>query len=351
MGVLGNGVNEAWLYDQRGEKRLAASENASEVSWSRRLNTISTAAVRVQTGGHGADCCSVLGQVATWGHSIVVFRNGDRVWEGPVTRVQWTRDAVTIDAQDVLVWGSRKVTAARLLAAPGNFAEAELDYDIEQTFLGFDPAVLAHKKRLAPGVGPLVTRDVKAYGGYYADQYQEMVKGGAMFTTVGRSIVVWPNSHIIGRTSPLLPHDHMTADVEVVEDGFRVATFVAAVNDQQVAGTSGGALDPFYGRVDHVVSSAGTEPTTLAATALAYREQRYPAPLLVNVPAGSVLSCDAPFDISELVCGTIVPVKIDQGGLCKRIDATQQLWGVDVTSGPVGETVSVTVAPVSGAAT
>jgi len=349
MGVLGTGVNEARIYDQRGERAIAPLTNASEVKWGRKLNAISQGGVRIQTGGHG-DCCSVLGQIGTWGHSLVIFRDGLRVWEGPITRLQYSRAAVVIDAHDVLGWALRKNTVARLVTAPGNFAEAELDFAVQLVFGGFDPAVLAHKQRLAPSTGPLMSLDVKANGGYYADLFAEYARSGAMFTTVGRSIVIWPSTFIMGRTSPLLPHDHMTAEVEVVEDGLMLATGVAAVNDQQVAGTAGGAVDPFYGRVEQVITSAGVEPTTLGANALQYLEQHYPAPLQVNVPAGSVLDCEAPFDITELVCGTIVPVKIAEG-LCRSIDSTHQLTAVDVTSGPIGETVAITVAPVSGVLT
>lgn len=351
MGVLGNGSNVAWIYDKNGTMPIAPVENAAGLNWGRRLNAISEASVQVMTGQHG-DCCSIFGNIATWGHSLVMFRDGVRSWEGPITNIKWTRGGVNISAHDVLGWAIKRVTDAAILhPEPGFRAVDEIYDDIGRVFAAHDPNVLAHLLRLGSGTGPLVTRDVKAYGGYYDDQLNEMVKGGANFTTVGRRIVVWPNSTIIGRVAPLLPASHMTGEVEIEEDGFALAAWAAAVNDEGLAGGSAvGGVDTFYGQVETLVSAAETGTTSLAATATAWREAHYPAPLLVNVPAGSVLSCEAPYAMEELVAGTIVPVKLDEG-LCRRVEATQQLSAVEVTDGPSGERVAITVTPVSGVLT
>jgi hypothetical protein len=112
----------------------------------------------------------------------------------------------------------------------------------------------------------------------------------------------------------------------------------------------GSGVDPFYGVVEAVLSSAETGATSLAATATSFREQHYPAPLKVNLPQGSVLSCDAPFDIAELVAGVTVPFKVEEG-ICRTVIATQQLTNVNVVQDKDGEKVAVTVAPLTGVLT
>lgn len=347
MGVLGTGENEAWIYSKSGQVPVAPIETASSLSWNRLLNDISAAEVNVLTGSHG-DCCSVYGKIGTWGHSIVMFRDGERVWEGPITNIKWRPGGVTIAAKDVLAWGMVRRTPARAVTAPA-FAVDELNNAIVATYAVHNPGQIV-VTTLGSGTGPQVTRDVQANGGLMDDQYQELVKGGALFTVVGRNIVLWPNTTIIGRTAPLVPADHMTGDVEVEEDGFALATDTAAANDAGVVGTYSPGLDPFYGQVEQLVSSNGQTTASLSSVARQWQEQHYPAPLAVNVPAGSVLSCDAPFGIEELVAGTLVQVKVD-GGMCKTVEATQQLSAVEVTSSSEGERVAVTLLPLSGVLT
>lgn len=341
--MLGTGKNVAWLYDKSGTRAIAPLDNATRLNWGRKKNAISEASLYVATGTHG-QCCSVLGSIGTWGHSIVVFRDGRRVWEGPITNIKWQRGGVAIGAHDVLGWSMVKTThEARLVEAPGYRAVDEMYDDVGRVFSTHDPNVLAHRVVLGPGTGPLVTRDVKAYAGYYDDQLNEMAKGGANYTVVGRRIVLWPDGYLMGRAAPLLPAQHMTGDVEVEENGFDLTTHVTFVNDEGVYGTApSSAVHGFYGQVERSEAFTGTDSATLAASAETYLQDHFPVPLKVNVPAGSVLSCDAPYSIDELVPGTVIPVKVDTG-LCKRVDDTPELTAVEVSDGADGEKVAITL--------
>lgn len=349
MSRLGTGINRAFIYDKDGTRKIDMLANVTNLKWARNLNAISEAEVTVATGQH-ADCCDLLGSIGTWGHSLVFTRNGVRTWEGPVTDIQWRRGSVFIGAHDVLGWALKNVTdAARATTAPGFRAVDELYDDIGRVFADHDPNVLAHITRLGGGTGPLTTRDVAAYGGDFADQFGEMVKAGANYTTVGRRIIVWPNTTIMARLPTLYPLRWISGEVTVRERGMDLSVRTIGVNDKGVSGVAAGStgVHPFYGQIEDVVSSEAADSAALAVVAEQYREAHFPAPLSVEVPQGSVLSCDAPYDIRELVAGSMVDVKIDEG-LCRKVEQTQQLSSLEVSQDKDGERVAITVAPVSG---
>lgn len=350
MGVLGSGQNEAWIYMKGGQIPVAPIKKPASLEWNRVLNDCSEASVEVTTGSHGK-CCSVFGKLGTWGHELVMFRDGVRVWEGPLTNIKWRRGGVSLFAQDPLAYTKKRLTSAKVVLA-SDYVEKQA-WEMVSESMGDSlpdhfPNVVPFAQRLAPNTGPPVTREVQVLGGMYYDQWIELAKAGAMFTFVGRRILVWHSGHVMGRTANLLP-DHLSGEIEVEEDGMQVAVRDAFVNDEGIAGVAGppSATDPFYGLNDMLTASDAPDASNLAAMANTHREAHYPAPLAVNVPQGSVLSCDTPISMEELVAGTIVPVKVE-GGICRPVMATQQLQSVTVTDGPAGEKVAITVTPASG---
>jgi hypothetical protein len=349
MGVLGTGRNEAWLYMAGGKVPIAPIETPTNLEWNRVLNDVSDAVVDVATGQHG-DCCSIYGKLGTWGHEIVMFRDGKRVWEGPITNIKWRRGGVSLLAQDPLAWTKKRLTSAKSVPAP-DYAEKQLWEEITLA-LGtsgtHDPNVLPYAQRLAANTGPLITRDVKTFGGMYYDQFLELTKGGGMFTFVGRKMLVWHSGYVMGKTATLLPTSHMSGEVEVEEDGMEVGQRVAFVNDKGAVGTSPlPTVHAFYGLNDLLVSSDAPDAATLAVMAATFQKEHMPAPLRVNIPQGSVLSCDAPFSMEELVAGTLMPTKIEDG-ICKTVISTHQLTGVKVTQNAAGEQVAITLDSASG---
>lgn len=346
---LGSGSNEAWVYNKDATQPVVPLETSTNLRWGRVMNDISTADVSL-TIPSNEEHSSILGQIGTWGHSVVMFRDGKRCWEGPITNLIWKRGGMAIQAKDVLGWSMRKATHIARLVASSAPATDEMYYDITQVFSSHDPNVLAHVQRIGAGTGPPATRDVKLFGGYYSDQLTELAKGGACFTVVGRKIVLWPVTSTIGRTATLLPEEHMSGEVEIEEDGMGLSTHAVAVNDESLYGlAAGNAIHSFYGQLEEVVPYDCVDAPTLAAVAEQWREAHFPAPLSLNVSQGSVLSPEAPFEIEELVAGTLVPVKVERG--VRLLEATQQLMSMEVTDGPEGEKVAVTVAPVSGVVT
>lgn len=347
MARLGTGHNEAFLYDKNGSRRIAKVENATNLRWTRNMNAISEASVTLLTGAHDS-CCGIYGNIGTWGTSLVMFRDGVRSWEGPITNIIWGKGSVSLSAHDVLGWTMKKATDVGNLIETPVFVIDQLEGDLIKAFAAHDPNVLAHVTILGDGTGPTTGREVKPYGGYYDDQLNELVKAGGYYTTVGRKIIIWPSTTTIARLPTMFPTKYISGEVTVEEDGMAIATSVFGVNDSGEVGNASGNLGvhAYYGQLEHLVPFEAP-PAMLATAAEQTRERMFPAPLSVNVPAGSVLSCDAPYAMEHLVCGSLMNVKIEDG-LCKKVEATQQLTSVEVTQDATGEKVAITVEPVSG---
>jgi hypothetical protein len=347
MTTLGTGSNEAVIYERGGTHRLFTVP-AETLEWGRTLDAVSRAVVTATpkaAGGSWRDCCGLLATVHPWAHEVVMWRDGERVWEGPVRRVAQTRSGVTILASDVLGWTERAPTSARTVLGSPVIDEAVATLTAAYAYTG-DPNVLANI--MALGDDALVTDlETKAGAGYYSAVLDTLAKAGLYFTTVGRRPLLWADpTYVLGRTAILNPARHLMGDVEIAREGDELATDAWGVNDEGVIGTDGGT-DDFYGRVGRIVSMPGiTTPTALAAAAAEWRRTRYPAPNSLTIPAGPTLHCDAPFAMAELVPGVLTPVKATD--LCWPVEQTMMLTAVKVTQDAGGERVGVTYQPITG---
>lgn len=350
MSVLGEGLNQAFLYGRGGTTRLADLTGAVGITWDRRMDDASQADVVIGVPGHAGDCCEVLGFIGTWGHELVIYRDAVRVWEGPITNIVWARDQVRITARDVLGFLQRRYCSSLLIpdTDPAQSALGLARNDMNAAWVATDNAApyLVQVGNDADATGVHAERNVAS--GYVLDALQDFVKSGVHFTTVGRRTILWHDEVSIGHTGTLYPDMHVSGEVELVEDGMALATRVAATSDTEAGLIMGqyGAEDTFYGLVDGVRNlPVITTVDALTLSAQTLRNKMYPAPQVLNIAQDSVLSCDAPFDMGELVAGTLMQVQMDS--LCRRVSVTQQLTSVKVTQSGEGEQVAITVEPIS----
>lgn len=351
--TLGSGLNRAAIYDRRGEQRLLDLPAATAVAWGRALGDVSTATVTAPVPSSGAAreaCCGDYGRVHTWAHTLVIHRDTERVWEGPIIRKTDRRDNMELLAWDVLGWTrKRRVHTNRVITASPAVTEALLD--LTRAFSGDDPNITTYITNPTGGVGKNIARETLVDSAYYWDDLSSLTDMGVHVTTVGRRILVWPNTDQIGQTALLLPDNHLLENIEVIEDGEALATAASARDDKNHAAyvtAAGGAVDSFYGLVESIISSGGGTSTTTALTnqATTYQKAHYPAPVILSVPDGATLRPDSPFPMSTLVPGTTVPVQ--STATCTKVDATFLLRAVDVAqSGAGGETVQITLQPLS----
>lgn len=349
--LLGAGTNVASVYARGGTRYLFTLPGVASIEWGRALDGVSKATVKCTpakaeeqgVAWTGPDCAGLLSLVQPWGHELVIHRDGERVWEGPIRRPLQNRAGVTIAATDVLGWADRRVTPGR--AAAGVQALDEAEVIMAALYSGSDLNVDTYIQVLGTATGALLDLDVKARSGYYGQTLATLASAGLYFTVVGRSIVLWSDpAVVVGRTGILDPALHIVGDVETAREGDSLATGVWAVNDSGEVGADG-ATDAFYGVVERLLSLPGVVGApALTAAALAWRRFHYPAPESLTLPAGSTLHCDAPFPIDLLVPGTLTPVEVHD--LCWPVAQTMMLTEVKVTQDSGGERVAVTYAPI-----
>ena len=148
---LGEGSNEAVIYERGGTRRLFTLPAVEQLDWGRALDGISRATITctpaaAADGGltwRGADCAGLLSSINPWAHEVVIYRNGSRVWEGPVLRPAQKRGAVTIQASDVLGWTEARAVHTPVLA-DGVSVRDQADALLTAAMTADDPNVLAH---------------------------------------------------------------------------------------------------------------------------------------------------------------------------------------------------------------
>lgn len=363
MVALGTGVNKAAIYTRGGEYELLKVENPNELFWQRSLNAAS-AAYAVVSKERAAECVAKLGQAHAWAHELVMFRDEERVWEGPIRRMSFTRNTVRVDALDVLGWLTRRRIRVNRRTTVDRDVTFEGNLILERAFEPDDPNVMPFVRVIdeidaVPVEQAQITRDVRANSGLYSDDLASLASQGLRFTTIGRRIVLWPDEVQIGRTLTIQPENHMVTEVEISEEGDDLATRMTGVNSDEraetvtisdtidsEAGDGPSGVHEFYGLHD-LLADAGDVRKAAGLRRVARRALagRFPTPELVTVPQGAKLDCDAPVEISELVCGTVVP--IESTITARKVSATMILTDLQVKASAAGEEVTVSLTPPS----
>ena len=346
--LLGAGTNSAQVFTRDGRTFLM-NVPLTSIEWGRSLCGISRPVITVAP----AKCTPDLARVHPWAHSLVIFRDEQRVWEGPIRKRVDSKTGLTITASDVLGWTERRPVLANRNVV-GAYVRDELAWALTQAYTGDDPNVLSYVQAL--GGLPTVTADnsVTSAEKYASEVLTSLVASGGRWTALGRSILIWDEAYTLGRLQDLSPEEHLLSDVEVTEDGDLLATDVIARNDDGVRGRAikdpgGDPTDDFYGRVAQIAASAAVSPAGVTRTAQAVLNRAYPTPITIDVPADAALRPDAPFPMTSLVPGMLVPVQTTTA-TARTVRGTFMLTDVKVrqASGEA-EQVTITLAPPSEA--
>lgn len=356
-GTLGRGRLSAAVYARGGQFKMLDLDKPSELQFSRTLSSPS-AAFAIMDAARAAECFADLGKVHPWSHELVIFRNGERAWEGPIRWRNLGKSRVRLDAVDVVGWLSRRrIRVSRRTGEPHNVTE-EGDLILTRALSPDDPNILAHVQVIdevdnTPVDQSQITRDVRANSGYYIDDLATLTGQGLAYTTIGRRIVLWPSELLLARTEVIQLDTHLVADVSVDEAGDDLATRMTAVNNDGMAVTvdrnnlvAAEGVSEFYGLHDMLAPDTSDLKKAGGLRAAARRElsPRYPTPQLVTVPSGSQVDCDAPLPLEQLVAGVSVPVETNV--TATKISADMVLAEVVVNhKADAGEVVTVSLVP------
>lgn len=369
----------AMIHDRGGVRRLFDLTNLESVEWGRELSGKSTGIVTI-VGDSCSDQLGTLSRIRSRRHELVIFRDGVRVWEGPIEDLTWLPDGVKITACDIKHYLDGDVLSKAWPGPDGggpplmtDRIEEILEYELEAGYQmrvseggstivrnvprweSLDPPVniLPHID-IRPG-GVLTTVSTEPFQMMLGEHLDRLAESGLDYTVVGRSLVIWDSAEPIGRTRTLTEADFY-GDVSVHETGsdFAAIAHVTGENDDDesdesilVVGSDGKA-DDYYGIWTHLASSqsdhGGGGLTVEALASQAYRQRlwRRTIPLDIRVSNGGIVLNES-LGIHDLVPGVEVPVRAVMN--LREVQQVQRLRSMRVTESADGEEITVSLEP------
>lgn len=363
QGRLGYGNHRVFLMAQGGRSIIGELTPFTEVSYTRVRDGLSACHVTVDIAKASNRACSLLAMARSWIHELVVFRKTDdghisRVWEGPVTRIQYPPDKVVIQAHDVAVWLHRRALRQGFddsypAVNTSTQRAAEL---VTDAFARHDPNVLRYLTVFEYDTDPQETIIKADYSATAYDVLDEMAaKHGIDYTVVGRRIIINDTHRPVGRLPVLRGTDFNKAPT-ITESGLAAATEAIVTNGRGDYGIARAKDNPYGGPLEMIFTTysqhrAGPQKQRSAKSQAKFQDSlndqaqrdlahRHPTPLRVHLPAGAALRPDAPIPLDYLVPGMWAPLQATH--TCREVTQWQKLHDVKVTEAGGVETVAVT---------
>lgn len=299
------------------------------------------------SAGSRVACCEIVKEAEPWHDELLIYRDKDIAFVGPLITVQGSLSGGELYAQDLFQWMEWRWL--------GPDTDYHFSGDLADIFHSvFD---VAYEQDPSPNIS-VTTRDTGIDGlrdfrgrdlHRAGDILRELTRTGLDFTMVGRQLV-GGGQEIFEDQTPLILHDDGVSEAEIVKEGTNFATDVAVTGATLVSGG-----DPVFGRSQASVEHYGLIQKSYAelliedsascnANAAARLAAMQPAPRRVK----ATLSQEAAFGWGDLIPGRRMDVRLVQGG-CIEVMEEMRLLSVDVgvSAGEnIQETVSIDLVPV-----
>lgn len=291
----------------------------SNVEWHRILDEFSEAIIEVPLSGKDCAPCDLIGQIGVWHHELVLLRDGEYVWSGPIVTISVTRALAVITARDLFALMDKRIlheTHCYGLACGG----APADLTVIATALINDAFIVdGHGYQievfnltvnsLEGGLGERLYLP----GEHAWESLQEELQLGLDATVLGKKIIL--GAVPFGRTSTLTSDDFLV-DLEYEVNGLETATRTIAKGAAGIIGlatapnTDANGEHPYYGLLEFEGNDRQEATTQVFADQVAQDVQdiHFPPAATLITPTGARLSPNAPVAISELVPGVLIPV-------------------------------------------
>lgn len=374
QGSLGCGEYRVFAYEQGGQRRLGEITPITKMTFTRVRDDIS--GCTVFSNGYSSDCGELYAGMRSWMHEIVVYRDGVRVWEGPITRMAYKADEFEVEAKDVMAYVYRRIMRAGYndsyrLVQKGTAGKPDTylgllsvvtraNLLVTQALAPYDPNVLPYLTTLNYPDDARESRIVADWSRSCWEEIDDLAAtAGLDYTTVGRRIILWDTHRPIGRLPEMRDGDFSDSPI-VTEYGMQLATFFAVTNGSGVVGWTSeqkGMLP--YGPVEQLASSYSDSdtgsgevmtPAAKAAAEAALIDQakrniagRWPAPLIVRIPDNTTLSPKANVGFQQLIPGVWLPLR--SVNTPRKVAQWQKLDSVSVEVDDSGEKVHVVLSP------
>lgn len=368
---LGSYDNRVYIYKRGGQVLMGELSPIKDVQWSRKRDDIGGATIHMDQWGK--ETLEFLRTLRPWAHEVVIFRNGVRAFEGPITRITGTGSrGVEIEAKDVLGYVYRRILRqgyndsyqVNAGVQVGLKTVVERATSIILNALVYDdPNVLPYLSPMHNYGDPIQSRSVKPYTKTAWEEVDDLAAhAGLDYSVIGRRIILNDTHRPVGRL-PEMREGHFSELPIVTLYGMTYATDSATTNNNGIWGMATRRGDDFnetghiemlnsqYGETD--VAGAGTDTLTpeeqaalvnlLASQSERNIAGRYPMPAVVRVPDNATLSPDVNLTINQLVPGVWIPVRATGGVI--EASQWQKLDSVTVRQDDKGEKIAVVMSP------
>jgi hypothetical protein len=305
-------------------------------------------------------------------HEIVVYRDGHRVWEGPIVRLTYTTEGVGIEAMDVMAYLYRRIMkqgyndayriSDNIKYGPGNDPNPVLTpADVQMTvvrrarqiamdaFAEHDPDVLPYLTTFDYPDDATQGRIVSDYSKTAWEEIDDLAAtAGLDYVTIGRRILFWDTHRPIGRLAGMRDGDFSDPPV-VSEYGMQLCNHYAVTNNSGLHGSARPHEEEFngqaYGPVELIASAYGETDSLDDMSKQAQRNlsNRWPTPLIVRVPDNSTLNPAVNVTFDQLVPGVWIPLQAHN--TLRKVAQWQKLDRVTVEFAEGKEQVMVVMSP------
>lgn len=342
-----------FVTDRGGQRRFGSFPKISRVSWERVRDDISQAVVTLIDITD--DVRTLLREVHTVRHELEIVREGETVWQGPITLIEANQQNVVITARDVLWYASRFRLEQTLDFAYPNVTSAVTAIDTALRLWCDAPDTANYNvvDYLTPITGPDDPQTATTFPAYSMTVWEVLDKfaedGGMDYVCVGRRIIWWDVQLRAATMRPLSDADFLGL-LTTVEYGSELVTRGTTVNNEGVKREFSADQEwiDFYGYIDKVVTSQDTDGDGQADSAVVTTAKRMvtsglPAPVRVRVPENVPLARNTGLTFSDLIPGTWAQITATKTP--RPLSAWHKLDKVQVAFEQGVETINVTFIP------
>src|ERR1051325_64660 len=376
MSVLGSSQHQVFVQQKCRGPRLCQLSGVTELQYDRRLDDISQAVVTVSISGDVDEpCCECLGSSEPFCHALTIVREGDGVvWYGPIVDIDYGYNTVTIEANDNLVWLTKRVneidvtwgypnTTIELTTMAKTLIEVAMADEDGGCVLD---CVLDLGDGLPAGTDRSVDFGIRsptnpnfigfpAFGGPTAyDDLLALTNSGIDVTAINHCIL------LSGEGLPSVPIGILTDEMILGEVSIRKNGRLAANrvysryadddDDTECSSHVPSAPTPCpavaegdqecYGLLEMVTPDPGEVADLASAQVLAeiYMNASRLVPRTIEFPSGTKLSPDCPWGLNDMIPGQRLDVALSK--LCVPIYQAFKLQEVSVVDNAEGEEIS-----------
>lgn len=297
--------------------------------------------------------CDIFNTVKSIRHELLIVRDGEVVWEGPITRVGAYQDGFEIDAKDVSWYLTRRAMSYFFDYTDNPVDAVRVVFDTlraEYPATGDPFRIGEHLHFVDHPNNPRTASEMKAWRQTVYDMLQRFSDFmGVDYVVRGRNIILYGHKVKVQQAN-LLTTEHFSSPPTLVEYGSALVTRGVSVlqDGKLVIRNAPSQWYDYYGPIDSVrdntLDGSTTDLSAVEENTEELVDSNYPAPVEVRLPENTVVLPSAPVDFMDLMPGVWLPVEAQLP--CRTVSSMQIIDRTTVVWDVSGEQVSLsTVQP------